>query len=162
DLPLRRLRVGIAVEARAGRRVLDPADRLADLVGGAADAAAVRVAQRLAARDVELDDRGPGAGRQGRWHAADRARPVLDAVGREIAFGRGVELEAVREGEALRDFLPCVGAQAVAAGGADAGPGLARMRRRVDEIAGELADVLHQRAVMARHVVPEPARREFL
>ena len=40
--------------------------------------------------------------------------------------------------------------------------GLVRVRRRVGEVAAELADVLEQRAVVAHHVVPELARRELL
>ena len=36
------------------------------------------------------------------------------------------------------------------------------LRRRVDEIAAQLADILEQRAVVAHDVVPEFARRESL
>ena len=40
--------------------------------------------------------------------------------------------------------------------------GFVRIRRRVDEIAAQFADVLEQRAVVAHDVVPELARGEFL
>src|SRR5215467_7186774 len=100
--------------------------------------------------------------REERRHPADGADLAVDVVKREVAFRRGVEFEDARDGEALLERLPYVRPQPVAASEAQAMGRLARMRRRVDEIAGELADILHQRAVEPGHVVPELPRREFL
>ena len=62
----------------------------------------------------------------------------------------------------LLNSRPDVGPQAVAAGEAELVLALLRMRRRVDQIAAELADILEQRAVPAHDVVPEFARGELL
>ena len=93
-------------------------------------------------------------------HAADRADPALDIVEPDVAFGGGVELEHLRIGRTGRQRAPDVGRNAVA----EREPQLVRfsaaLRRRGDEIAAEFADILERRAVPARDVVPEPARRE--
>ena len=95
-------------------------------------------------------------------HAADRAFLAVPVEDRHVAFGRGVELDDPRDPEALLELRPDVGTQAVAAGEAQLVRALLRMRRRVDEIAAELADILQQRALPAHHVVPELAGGEAL
>ena len=94
--------------------------------------------------------------------AADRAGLALEIEHRDVALGRRVELEDVRDPEPLLEMLPHVGPQAVAAGKAQPMRGLARMRRRVHQITAQFADVLEDGAVPARDVVPEFARGEFL
>ena len=103
--------LGVALEAAADvldprSRASDPADRLADLVGGAADAEPVRIAHRLAAVDIEPDQRGRQAVRQERRNAADRAGLAFGIVEREIAFGRGIEFEDLRNPEAVLERRP--------------------------------------------------------
>ena len=96
------------------------------------------------ALEIEAHQRdGVARGEEGR-QSADRADLALDIVEREIAFGRGVELEDARDGEALLEGAPDVGAHAVAAGEAQTMRLLGRMRRRGDEIAAEFADILEQ------------------
>ena len=100
-------------------------------------------------------------GEEGR-NAADGADLAFDVVERDIAFGRRIEFQDARNGESLPEFLPDVGAQPVAAADAQAMRALARVFRRVDQIAGELADILQQRAVAVDDIVPEPLRGKFL
>ena len=54
------------------------------------------------------------------------------------------------------------GRKPVAADEAQAVRALLRMRRRVDKVAAQLADILHERAVPARDVVPELAGGKLL
>ena len=147
--------------APGGRRRY-PADRLADLVGGAADAEPVRVAHRLSRFDVEPDQRRWQAARQERRDAADGARLAFGIVEREVAFGRSIEFEDLRNLEAVLERAPDVGPQAVAAGDPDLMLPLIGMRLCLHQVAAELADILKQRAVEALDVVPELTCGEFL
>ncbi len=99
---------------------------------------------------------------QERRHAADGADFAFDVVERDVAFGRGVKLQDLRDGEPVLEFLPNVGAQPVAA--AQAKPVLlfAGLLWRIDQITAQLADILEQRAVPIDHVVPEFAGGEFI
>ena len=93
--------------------------------------------------------------RQQRRNAADRARLALDIVEREIAFGRRVEFQDLRNGKARLERFPDVAAQAVAAGEPQPMAGFEFGRRRLQQIAAEFADILEQRAVPAHDIVPE-------
>ena len=96
-----------------------------------------------------------------RRHAADGADFAVDIVQRDVAFGRRIEFQNLWNPKARLEFLPYVGAQSVA--GAQPKPmcALARVRRRVDKIAAQLADILEQRAVPLDDIVPEALHREF-
>src|SRR5438105_13905758 len=100
--------------------------------------------------------------RQERRRTADRARLALDVEQRDVAFGRGVELEDARDAEARLELAPHVEAEPVAAGEPQLVRALERMRRGLHEIAAQLADILEQGTVPAHHVVPEFPRGEFL
>ena len=93
--------------------------------------------------------------------AADRALLVLEVEQRHVAFGGGVELDDLRNLEAALERPPDLGPQPVAAGEPQPVRALLRMRRRVEQVAAELADILEQRAVPAHDVVPELARGEI-
>ena len=95
-------------------------------------------------------------------NAADGADLALEVEQRHIALGRGVEFQDARNAEALLEFLPDVGAQAVAAAQPQPVCALALVARRIDQIAGELADILDERAIPIAHVVPESMGGEFL
>ena len=99
-------------------------------------------------------------GEEGR-NAADGADLAFDVVERDIAFGRGIKFQDARNGESLLEFFPDVGAQPIAAADAQAMRALARVSRRVDEIAGEFADILNERAVAVDDIVPELLRGKF-
>ncbi len=89
-----------------------------------------------------------------RWYPADRTGLFLDVEQSDVAFGRGIELEDLRNAEALLERRPDVRPQPVAA--AESQPGRVRRRRRgIEQIAAELADVLEDGAAVAPDVVPE-------
>src|SRR5262249_59143569 len=81
---------------------------------------------------------------------------------RDVAFGRGIELDDLRNLEPPLELWPHVGAQTVAARQAQMMLPLFRTGRRVDEITAKLADILKARAVPAHDVVPELARGAFV
>ena len=91
---------------------------------------------------------------QERRHTADGADFALDVVKRDVAFGRRIEFQDPRNAKPRLEFLPDVGAQAIAA--AQPQPMLAfpRVRRRIDQIAAQFADILKQRAVPGRRCRP--------
>ncbi len=74
------------------------------------------LANRHAGLRVDANDRRRKAMRQQRRNPADRARLALDIVEREIAFGRRIEFENLRNRKARLKGFPDIAAQAVAAG----------------------------------------------
>jgi hypothetical protein len=134
------------------------ADDLARLVDTAFDAKTSLVADRLLALHIEADDLGGEAAGNPPRQPADGAFLALEIEQRNIAFGRGVELDDLRDLEAPLEFRPDIGAQPVAAGEAKMMRALVRTRRRIDEIAAQLADVLKAGALPSHDVVPELAR----
>src|SRR6516165_1546368 len=100
--------------------------------------------------------------RQERRNPSDRARTALAVVEREVALGRGVVLEDLRDAEALLEFPPDVRPQPVAAREAQGVSRLLLPRRVAEEITAQLADVLEQRAALGDQVLPETTRREAL
>src|SRR5262249_49789147 len=139
----------VALEARGRlRRVFqDLADDLAGLVDGALVAEALLVANRLLGLDVEAHHLGGEAGRDEPGNAADRAFLAVEIEHRDIAFGRAVALDDLRNAEAALELRPDLGTQSVAAGEAQFVRALLRMRRRVEQVTAQLADILEQRAV---------------
>ena len=154
----------IALEPLAGpRRILhDLADDLARLVDVALDAEALLVADRLLAFCVEADDLGREARGDPPGKPADRAFLAVEIEQRDVAFGRGVELDDLRNLEAPLELRPHIGPQTVAAGQAQMVRALLRVRRRVDEVAAELADILEAGAIPAHDIVPELAHGKFI
>src|ERR1700722_4260041 len=100
--------------------------------------------------------------RQKRRDSADGARLAFDIVEREIALGRRIKLQDLRDRKPRLKFLPDIAAQAVAAGKPQ--PMLLFEFRygRFQKIAAELADILEEGAVPAHHVAPEVACRKFV
>ncbi len=90
-----------------------------------------------------------------RRHAADGADFAFDVIEREISFGRGIKFQHARNVEAFLELPPHLGAQPVAAGKPQPVRALARMLRRMHQIAAQLADILEQRAIEIADVVPE-------
>src|SRR5262249_23239360 len=131
--------VGVTFEALARlRRILDDlADDLAGFADVALDAESACVADRLLVLMVEAHD----LGREARGHpprqAADRALLALEVEQRDVAFGRGVELDDVRNPKALFELRPDVGPQAVAAGEPQPVRALLRVRRGVEKVTAE-------------------------
>src|SRR5579863_8760142 len=95
--------------------------------------------------------------REKRRDAADGARLSLDVVEREVAFGRRIEFENLRDRKPRLKILPDVAAQAVAANQTQPVPRLEFRHGRLEKITAELADILEQRAVPADDVTPERA-----
>ncbi len=159
DLAFGLLAAGIAFESRRGAGVVtESADRLAGLVRRAAHAEAAVVAQRRFARHIEADDlRGKPVPQEGR-DPADRAGFAFEIDQRKAALAGGIEFQDLRNGEALLECGPNLGAQSVAAADPQAMPSLGGRRRLVEEITTELTDILKQRAIEADDVVPELAR----
>src|SRR3984893_3082329 len=102
DLPLglRLDRIAFEPVRGLGGIVENLSDRLAGFVRRAFDAKALRIADRLLLLDVELDDLGRKAVRDEPGNAADRAGLALEIEGRDVAFGRRIELENLRDAEA--------------------------------------------------------------
>src|SRR3954447_11687032 len=162
DLLLGLARLGVALEATAALiRRADAAYGFAGLAARAGDTKPLRIAQRGAVIGLELDETGRETMRKQRRNAADRAGLALDVEQREIAFRRRVEFEDTRNGETRLKIVRDIPAQAVAAEEPQAMPVLVFRRRRLEQVATELADILKQRAVMAHDVGPEMRGREF-
>src|SRR5512132_2929423 len=143
------------------RRVFqDLADDLAGLVDGALDAEALLVADRLLGLDIEAHHLGGEAVRDEPGNAADGAFLAVEIKHRDVAFSRAVALDDLRNVEAALELRPDLGTQAVAAGETQFVLALFRMRRRVEQVTAQLADILEQRAVPAHQVIPEFMRRE--
>src|ERR1051326_5431207 len=101
--------VGIALEATASLiRGANASDRFPGFGARTGDAEAVFATHGRAAAGINLDDRGRKAMRQQRRDAADRTGFALDVVEREIAFGRRIEFEDLRDREPRPEFLPDV------------------------------------------------------
>src|SRR5262249_39038039 len=101
DLLLRLPRIAVALEAagQARRPIRNLAERLSHLAGTATDAAAALVAHDLAALVVVAHQRGWRAMGEERRDAADGAGLALVVEQRDVAFGRGVELEDAQNPE---------------------------------------------------------------
>ena len=164
DLALRGLAVGIALEPVHGIAgiVDDLADHLADLAGLGFDAEPVRSAQRLLLLKVGPHDLHLEALLQPPRNSADRARRAVPVEHRDIALGRRVPFHDLGDREALLESDPDIGAQAVAAAEPDLMALVRRARRRVQEIAAQLADIEYERGLVSRRVLPEIPGREFL
>src|SRR5215467_6647847 len=93
-------------------------------------------------------------------YATDRPRAGLAVVQGEVAFGGRVVLEDLRDAEALLEGQPHVCAQAVAAGEPQQVARLLGARRRLQQVAAQLADVLKESAALGEYVSPEAARGE--
>src|SRR3989449_8260355 len=108
DLFFRVLLAGVAIESAADiqRIRVDPADRFSDLVGSAADAPSLFIADRRVLLDVELHQRGREPMREKRGNAADGARLAFDIEQGDVAFGRRVKLEDPRDAEARLEAVP--------------------------------------------------------
>ena len=92
---------------------------------------------------------------------ADGAALSLDVEERDAAFGGGIELEDLRNAEAVLEGVPDFGGETVAAGEADAMLILGWRWRGVQQIAAEFADVLKERAIPTDNVGPELRGGEF-
>src|SRR5487761_2467996 len=131
--------VGIALEAASpGIGASDPPDGFADLAAGAWDTKTVRGTNRHAKLRIDANDRRRKAMRQQRWNSADRARPAFDIVEREIAFGRRVKFEELRNRKPCLKGFPDIAAQAVAAGEPKPVPGLEFGYGRLQKIPAKL------------------------
>ena len=123
---------------------------------------AVGVALLDVAVDVESDGADREAFRRPARQPADRAGVRIEVEQRDVAFGGGVELQYVGDGEARLERGEDVGPQSVADRHADAMGAIAVARRRVVEVAAQFADIDEHRAVAPGRVVPELVGRESL
>src|SRR5262249_2936868 len=80
----------------------------------------------------------------------------------EVALGRGVVLENLRDSKALLELAPDLRTQSVAAGYAQRVLCFFFLRRSGEEITTQLADILEQRAALGDYALPESAGREAL
>ena len=100
--------------------------------------------------------------REERRDAADGAGLAFHIEHRDVALGRGVELQDLRNTKPPLELGPDVGPQAVAAAHPDPVLRLMRIGLGLQQVAAQLADILEQRALPADDLVPELARRKFL
>src|SRR6202040_1223694 len=89
-------RIALEARPRLGCILQDLADHLAGLLGLAFDAEALWVADWRLQVDVEADPLGGKAALDKPRDAADGAFLVLEVEQRDIAFGRRIELDDVR------------------------------------------------------------------
>src|SRR5439155_1729966 len=117
DLLLGRLLACVAFESGAeARRVRENlADRFSDFVWSAANAPSLFVPDRLVFVAVDFHQRRPDSMRKKRRDTADGARLALDIEQRQVAFGRGVELQNLRNAEPPLEVVPHIRPQPVAA-----------------------------------------------
>src|SRR5262249_17557518 len=127
-------RIALEAGGRLRRVFQDLADDLAGLVDGTLDAKALLVADRLLGLDVEAHHLGGEAVRDEPRNAADGAFLAVKIKRRNVAFGRAVTLDDLRNTEAALELRPDFGTQAVAAGQAQLVLALLRMRRRVEQV----------------------------
>src|SRR4029450_1092279 len=120
-----------------------------------------RIAHRRTGLVVVPDQRRVLPMRKKDRNAADRPLHPLHVRQRNVAFRRRVELEDLRNAEAALEEIPYVAAQAIAACETQTMIVFARVRRAVDQVAAQLADVLEHRAVPLDDLFPEPARGEL-
>src|SRR4029077_7607933 len=114
------------------------ADDLARLVDTAFDAEALFVPDRLLGIHGRAHELGREAGGEPPGQTTDGAFLAVEIKQRDIAFGRGIELDDLRNPETPLEFRPDIGPEPVAAGEAKVVLALIRARRRIDEIAAEL------------------------
>src|SRR5271154_3193669 len=95
-------------------------------------------------------------------HPPDGTGLFFAIVQRDVALGRGIELENVRDVETAFKCVPHFELESVAAAQSDFMIGFARMRRAVDQIPAKLADILKNGAFPFGDVIPEPGRGEAL
>ena len=164
DLLLGGIDAGVALEPAGDvRRAADDlADRFADFVRSTANAKALLVSDGLFTSGVEPDQRRRESMGEKGWDAANRAGFALEIEERDVALGRGVELENPGNAETVLEVVPDVGPQPVTAAHPEPVPGLVRLRLRVQQIAAKLADVLEQRALPPDDVWPEVTGRELV
>src|SRR5438552_15204365 len=96
------------------------------------------------------------------WDAANRGGFALEIEERDVALGRGVELENPGNAETVLEVVPDVGPQPVTAADPEPVPGLVRLRLCVQQIAAKLADALEQGALPPDDVRPQVTRRELV
>ena len=147
------LRVGIALEAAGSCGLRRPGSvrsprrprrrRSADRSPSASRA-------RLAGRDVELQQRNGESVREKRRDPADRARLAFAVVQRKIAFGGRVIFEDPRDAKAALKVFQTSGRRPLPQAMRSRCSAFARCCGAIDQIAAKLADVLEQRAALAR------------
>src|SRR5262249_24462370 len=163
-LPFGVPRARVALESAAHvRRVLEErANRFSDFVRRTGHAEAGIRAERFAGFEVELYQSRREPVREERWNTPDCSRFSLDVDQGHVAFGRGVELQNLRNLKAALEGVPHLGPQPVSATQSDVVLELGGLRLGMQEVPAELTDVLEQRALPANDVAPELARRELL
>src|SRR5439155_25885473 len=107
--------------------------------------------------EVQLDQRRRESVREEQRNPPDRPRLAFDVDQGYVAFGRGVELQNLRNLKAALEGVPHIGPQPVAATQSDVVLGLARVRLGVQEVPAGLTGILEQRALPANDVPPELA-----
>src|SRR5207237_967984 len=94
--------------------------------------------------------------------AVDGLWLVVDIKGRKVSFSGGVELQHLWDTEPVPEVVPYIGSQSIAAAQPYAMFDVMRVEVGVQEVTAQFADILEQRAVPARDVVPESACRELV
>jgi hypothetical protein len=120
----------------------------------------VEAADRLFGLDVELHQADVEAPAQPLRRPADRAFPAVEIKDRDVALGRAVELQDLRDAEAAQHHRPDVGPQAVAEGQPELVTTFVLVLGLVGQIAAELADVDEHGGAFVGHLGPELAGRE--
>ena len=100
--------------------------------------------------------------RQQRRDPTDRAGFSFDVEQRKITFRGGVEFEDLRNRKPPGERLPDVAAQSVADGQPQPVSDLQVGRRRLQQVAAKLADILEDRAVETHDVAPKIRGGKFL
>ncbi len=143
------------------RVVLDQADGFAEFAGRAWHAEAVGAAHRRFGFDVELHQPHREIAAQIGRHAADGAGLAVEIEHRHIAFGGAVEFQDARHAEARLKLVPHFGPQAIAEAEPQLVRALLRVRRLVDQVAAEFADIDEHGAAVLGDIVPEMRGGEF-
>src|SRR5262249_1706842 len=155
-------RTGIAFEpgARLVGLLEYLSDHLADFVYSAFHAETVRITHRLRTLGIVAHQLGREATGGPPRQPPDRSWFAVKIKQEHVAFGGAIELDDLRNAEAFLEVAPDFLAQPVAAGKPQSMRALLRMRRGIEQIPAELADIKEERAVPACNVVPELACRK--
>src|SRR5215471_11784606 len=156
---------GIRVPLKAAHRVsvfINLANGFAGLVNRTSHAEALFAAGGLTGIRIEPDQRHRITMCEKRRDTADRADLALAIIERKVCLSSGIEFQDLWDAEAPLKLLPYVRPQPIAAAKPDTMPPFPWMRRRIDEVSAELANILENRALPLRDLVPEAARRKLL
>ena len=141
--------------AELSRIIDDFANNFADLTRFARNAAALRIAHRLFMLNIKAHNLDDKTFLSPFRNAAYSTGPRIKVEERNIAFRRTIKFTNPLDAETLREFMPDIGTQAVAANETNAMTPIKRRGWCVQEITADFANIEKQGAFMLDDIGPE-------